>query len=325
MSQSDFVTRGQALVSSGQYQEAVKVCRLGLLGRPTTVEGRVVLGQALLALKRHDEVLAEMRVALELDHSSIAAQALRGEALLRKGDGHGALEVFLALRSQGRADARVTELIAEAERMLGRPPSKVSHPAVGFIAEDTGFGTDHGTKHYPAHLAENALAAEGNPGSGSEYTRPTSLSPPPRKRAPEAQSPFDVLRDATPPPAVLAVGDRSGTVEVDPEVEGLEVRNDDDFGEVVGPPVASGPDPDAVTVQREAMRGLVKKSSRARPAAAGATKPKRASPFKEEVSTVELDDDEMFEVGDTLYPEAKSAKKAPGPGTAVRNAVKMPS
>jgi hypothetical protein len=68
VSQSDFVTRGQALVSSGQYQEAVKVCRLGLLGRPTTVEGRVVLGQALLALKRYDEVLAEMRVALELDH-----------------------------------------------------------------------------------------------------------------------------------------------------------------------------------------------------------------------------------------------------------------
>src|SRR5258708_12356411 len=84
MSQSDFVNRGQALVASGQFQEAVKVCRLGLLGRPTTVEGRVVLGQALLALKRYDEVLAEMRVALELDHTSTAAQLLKGQALLRK-------------------------------------------------------------------------------------------------------------------------------------------------------------------------------------------------------------------------------------------------
>ena len=55
MSQSDFVSRGQALVAAGQFQEAVKVCRLGLLGRPTTVEGRVVLGQALLALKRWRE------------------------------------------------------------------------------------------------------------------------------------------------------------------------------------------------------------------------------------------------------------------------------
>jgi predicted Zn-dependent protease len=332
VSHSDFVTRGQALVSSGQYQEAVKVCRLGLLGRPTTVEGRVVLGQALLALKRHDEVLAEMRVALELDHTSIAAQALRGEALLRKGDGHGALEVFLALRSQGRADARVAELIAEAERMLGRAPSgNVSHPAVDFIAQDpTGFGTDIGTKHYPAHLAENALAGGGGAEGGGEYTRPTSLSPAPKRRSQlDALSPFDVRRDATPPPAVLAVGDRSGTVEVDPDIEGLEVRSDDDLGEVVGPPVATGPDPDAVTMERQAMRGSVKKSSRSgkSSAPAAASKPNRSSLFKEEISTVELDDDEMLEVDDTLYPEPRrmTAKKVPGPGTAVRNAVKMPS
>src|ERR1051325_3348889 len=117
VSQSDFVTRGQALVSSGQYQEAVKVCRLGLLGRPTTVEGRVVLGQALLALKRYDEVLAEMRVALELDHASVPAQVLKAEALLKKGDGHGALEVLAKVRSQGLGDSHVAELIAEAERL----------------------------------------------------------------------------------------------------------------------------------------------------------------------------------------------------------------
>src|SRR5262245_34986482 len=150
VSQSDFVTRGQALVSSGQFQEAVKVCRLGLLGRPTTVEGRVVLGQALLALKRYDEVLAEMRVALELDHSSVAAHALKGEALLRKGDGHGALEVFLALRSQGTADGQVMALLAEAERLVGRSaPAAIGQSAVDFIAQDpSGFGADHGTKHY---------------------------------------------------------------------------------------------------------------------------------------------------------------------------------
>jgi predicted Zn-dependent protease len=323
VSHSDFVTRGQALVSSGQYQEAVKVCRLGLLGRPTTVEGRVVLGQALLALKRYDEVLAEMRVALELDHWSVAAQALKGEALLRKGDGHGALEVFLALRGGGTADARVSELLAEAERLLGRSPPSLSHPAVEFISQDpTAFGADHGTKHYPAHLAENALAGGEGPEAGGEFTRPTTLAPAPR----QPLAPFEVRRDATPPPAVLAVGDKSGTVEVDPETEGLELRGDDDFGPVVGPPVASGGADDAVTRQREAMRGLVKKSSRAaRSSADAAHKPKRGQ-FKEEVSTVELDDEEMIEVNDTPLPEpGRAAKKAPGPGTAVRNAVKLPS
>ena len=103
MSQSDFVTRGQTLIGAGQFQEAVKVCRLGLLGRPTAVDGRVVLGQALLALKRYDEVLAEMRVALELDPDAPAALAIKGEALLRKGDGPGAVEALGALRSRGLA------------------------------------------------------------------------------------------------------------------------------------------------------------------------------------------------------------------------------
>lgn len=330
MSHSDFVTRGQALVSSGQYQEAVKVCRLGLLGRPTTVEGRVVLGQALLALKRYDEVLAEMRVALELDHSSVAAQVLKGEALLRKGDGHGALEVFLALRSGGTADARASELLAEAERMLGRvPQSSVSHGAVDFISQEaTAFGADHGTKNYPAHMLDAVAGDGGGAGGGGEFTRPTSLAPAPRRSEPQPLAPFEARRDATPPPAVLAVGDRSGTVEVDPDVEGLELRGDDDFGPVVGPPVAGGGDDDAFTRQREAMRGLVKKSSsRSGRSADAAKKPKRAAAFKEEVSTVELDDDEMIEVGDTLMPEPRRApsKRSPGPGTAVRNAVGMPS
>src|SRR3954451_8351051 len=121
VSQSDFVTRGQTLVSAGQYQEAVKVCRLGLLGRPTTVEGRVVLGQALLALKRYDEVLAEMRVALELDHTSISAQVLKGEALLRKGDSHTAVELLARLKGLAPADPRIVQLLGEAERSVGRP------------------------------------------------------------------------------------------------------------------------------------------------------------------------------------------------------------
>ena len=107
MSQSDFVTRGQTLVNSGQYQEAVKVCRLGLLGRPTTVDGRVVLGQALLALKRYDEVLAEMRVALELDPDSLGSQLLRAEALLQKGDAQGAFDILQRAQLKAPEDAKI--------------------------------------------------------------------------------------------------------------------------------------------------------------------------------------------------------------------------
>src|SRR5205814_4086261 len=125
-------SRGQALVAAGQFQEAVKVCRLGLLGRPTTIEGRLVLGQALLALKRFDEVLAEMRVALDLDSSSIPAQVLRAEALLRKGDTAPAVEALHKIRQVVPGDPRVMQLLGEAEHGLQSRPS-VTHPSVGFV------------------------------------------------------------------------------------------------------------------------------------------------------------------------------------------------
>jgi len=330
VSQSDFVTRGQALVSSGQYQEAVKVCRLGLLGRPTTVEGRVVLGQALLALKRYDEVLAEMRVALELDHASAPAQALKGEALLRKGDGHGAAEVLGKLRSQGLADSHIAELLAEAERLVGRsPPGNANQLAVGFVSQDD--GVDHGTKNYPAYqVSEPTGDAEGDEDTGGEYTRPTSLAAPgARKRSgPVPAIAPPTLPARTPSPAVLAVGDKSGTVEVDPELESVDLRaGEDDFGELVGPPVARG---GPFNGQHDGARGSVQLSSRAprsSAAAPAAKKPRRAGIFKEEVSTVELEDEEMIEVAEPR-PEARGrgpARKVPGPGTAVRNAVKLPS
>jgi tetratricopeptide (TPR) repeat protein len=331
VSQSDFVTRGQALVSSGQYQEAVKVCRLGLLGRPTTVEGRVVLGQALLALKRYDEVLAEMRVALELDHGSHAAQALKGEAMLRKGDGHGAIEALAQLRSLGVADAHVLELLAEAERLASRsPPGNANRPAVGFPAQDPDeFAAEPGTRNYPAHQVDGPEADAED--SAGEYTRPTSLAAPgARKRSSPGSAPQSP--DVTPPPAVLAVGDRSGTVEVDPELEGFELPGrEDDFGEVVGPPVARR-DADPATGVLEGARSSVSLSTRsprsqAAAVAAVAKKSRRASMFKEEVSTVELGDDEVIELDEPRTSEApsKAGARKPGPGTAVRNAVKMPS
>ena len=232
MSQSDFVTRGQALVSAGQFQEAVKVCRLGLLGRPTTVEGRVVLGQALLALKRFDEVLAEMRVALELDHSSVAAQVLKAEALLRKGDGHGAMDVLQRVRATAPSDPRIAQLIAEGERAVGRPNPAASHPSVGFVGgkANATFSSEESTKHYPHHGGNERTDDDELDDTGGSFTRPTSLQTPKRNPQP----------DATPPPAVLAIGDRSGTVDIDPDLDGVELGNDDDFGELAAPPRGRG-------------------------------------------------------------------------------------
>ncbi|MEO6777642.1 MAG: hypothetical protein ABI467_32240, partial [Kofleriaceae bacterium] len=298
MSQSDFVSRGQALVAAGQFQEAVKVCRLGLLGRPTTVEGRVVLGSALLALKRYDEVLAEMRVALELDHSAVPAHALKAEALLKKGDHQAAADALGEAQKLAPGDPRIQQLLADA-----RGPA-VRSSAVAFV------GTGD-TKHYPNHASGDGSASS-DPENSESFTKPTSLSSPgaPRRTASgmataKPKTP-GLHHDPTPPRSVLAVGDKSGTVEVDPDRDGVELDDDLDFDDLAAPPPA--------TPAPSAGRGAIMKS----------LKDKRPSDRRTPTMDLVVDDD-----SDVLEVENAASRPAAPPGrkgaTAVRNAVQMPS
>jgi tetratricopeptide (TPR) repeat protein len=336
VSQSDFVSRGQALVVAGQFQEAVKVCRLGLLGRPTTVEGRVVLGQALLALKRFDEVLAEMRVALELDQSSVPAQVLRAEALLKKGDTHPAIEALHKARQQAPGDPRILQLLGEAEHGANR--QSVSHPAVNFV----GSGD---TKDYPGH-SSGAGGDYDEARSTEHFTRPTSVSSPGGTRrsskrdavadpdaipAPAARrsSKREAVAEPDPMPTddMLSVGDRSGTVEVDPELEGVELAGDPDFDDVLAAP-PSGAAPAAVG----GSRGSVKSFGGGKPKA-GASK--AGAPFSSKLpapvpslarptptAALDLDDDDVEELAETHSPD--EAPRRPS-RSQVRAAVAMPS
>lgn len=326
MSQSDFVSRGQALVAAGQFQEAVKVCRLGLLGRPTTVEGRVVLGSALLALKRYDEVLAEMRVALELDHTAVPAHALKAEALLKKGDNQAAAEALAEAQRLAPNDPRIQQLLADS-----RGPAARSS-AVAFV------GTGD-TKHYPNHASGDGSAETPDPDSSSEsFTKPTSLSSPgaPRRTSsgmqaakPKTPGPGLLHRDPTPSPLVLAVGDKSGTVEVDPERDGVELDDDLDFDDLAAPPAAT-PAP------KPAQRGAVVKSLKdQKPKPNDKRRPEKRTP----TMNLAIDDDsDVLEVDETASrPSAPAVggliegttRQGPGVrkpgGTAVRNAVQMPS
>ncbi len=329
MSQSDFVTRGQTLVTSGQYQEAVKVCRLGLLGRPTTVDGRIVLGQALLALKRFDEVLAEMRVALELDHTSVAAQILKGEALLKKGDVPAAVDVFNRVRPFAPDDRHLTQLLADAQRAGARPSLSASHPSVGFVGGTGEHTTNESTKHYPNHSAdEEDTQPKDEPGgedTGGTYTRPTSISAPGSKKRSGRQQAMGGGADFMIPASVLAVGDRSGTMEVDPDDDGIEVEDEQDFGVVAAPPRSRARPIQGSPV--DGARGSVKASTRLpgprRSAPSSSSTPGTGrSKQRPEVSSVELDNDDLVEVEETPIPQTKGGRVG---GTAVRNAVKMPS
>ena len=175
----DFVERGRRLCAGAQFQEAVKVCRLGLLANPTEIEGRLVLGTALVALSRYDEVLAEMRVTLELDGNNPRALALKGHALLRKGDALQASDVLARAMAAMPSDPEIRELYGEARRMR-----------------------------------------EGLMGGGQAMTEAPPLAPPPRPGRKSQPAP---VRTAAPDRG-RATGDKSGTIEIDPEIEGVEME-----------------------------------------------------------------------------------------------------
>src|SRR5690349_6475250 len=128
-----------------------------------------------MALSRHDEVLAEMRVALELDNDNPRALALKGEALLRKGDAMQAHDVLARAVSAAPSDTGIRNLYGEARRIreggADAPPPLAPPPRAG-----------------PTSGAWAAASTPGAPRSGA------------------------------------AKGDRSGTIEIDPDIEGVEVE-----------------------------------------------------------------------------------------------------
>jgi tetratricopeptide (TPR) repeat protein len=137
----EFVQRGKVAIVKRQYAEAVKICRLGLLGQPTLLEGRLVLGMALTALKRWDEVLGEMRIALETDPDNALAWLLKGEALVGKRDFVQAQAALERAKALDPSDTKADSLLTHIRR-----------------AQAAGFGNVHAeptnTKEYPARLGE---------------------------------------------------------------------------------------------------------------------------------------------------------------------------
>ena len=112
---SEFVHSGRRLIANRKFQEAVKVCRLGLLKDPACLEGRLVLAQALMSLARYDEVLAEARAALELDPGAPKGTILLGEALFFKGAYAQARDALRQAALLSPQDEKVQRLLSELE------------------------------------------------------------------------------------------------------------------------------------------------------------------------------------------------------------------
>ena len=167
MSQGDFVQRGLLLVERGQFQEAVKTCRLGLLGRPGAIDGRIVLGRALLALGRYDEVLVEMRLAIDAMPSYALAHMLRGEALLGKGDLGAARSSLRLAAGLAPGDPEIVGKARNAE--FATAPSRPHEPPADATGTITGVasggpGAGGGTGATATNTTHYRRAAGSDPG-----------------------------------------------------------------------------------------------------------------------------------------------------------------
>lgn len=77
------LANARELISARRYSEAVRACRRVLLSQPHDVAVRLLLGQALLAMGRHDEVRIEMLALLKRAPEVGAVHRMLGEAYMR--------------------------------------------------------------------------------------------------------------------------------------------------------------------------------------------------------------------------------------------------
>jgi tetratricopeptide (TPR) repeat protein len=89
-----FAQLAEELRRAGALDEAVAVCRHGLLRHPEYVSARVTLGRALLLLGRFDEAGEELEGVLKAAPQNLAAIRALAEIRARQGDRRAALAYY---------------------------------------------------------------------------------------------------------------------------------------------------------------------------------------------------------------------------------------
>ncbi|MCA9581745.1 MAG: tetratricopeptide repeat protein, partial [Myxococcales bacterium] len=118
MQAEDLTVKAKGLIADRRYQDGVKLCRRVLLSRPNHVPIRLLLGVALLALERYDEVQSEMLAVLRTNPREAAAYRLLGEAYLHDGridQARTALEKALEIRPDDEEARRLLDDVSSLQ------------------------------------------------------------------------------------------------------------------------------------------------------------------------------------------------------------------
>lgn len=104
---------------AGQYEEAVRTCRLGLARHPTYLSARVTLGRALIELDALEEAAAELDFVLQAAPENLAAIRGLAEIYHRRRQMPQALEYYRRALALARHDPDLEETVAHLARELG--------------------------------------------------------------------------------------------------------------------------------------------------------------------------------------------------------------
>ena len=111
------------MILERRYQDAVRTCRRELLSRPDKYDVRLILGHALMALTRYDDVRTEMKTLLRSAPEFGAAHRVLGESYLRLKQPDEAAESLRSAIYLDENDSEARALLAELE---GLPPDSMS-------------------------------------------------------------------------------------------------------------------------------------------------------------------------------------------------------
>ena len=123
-----FAQLGEELRRADLLEEAVAVCRAGLVVHPTYHSARVTLGRALLALNRLDDAEAELSMALAAIPGNLSALRALGEIHQRHGRLTEALADFESALAIARNDPDLQEKVAGLARQIEPREAARSQP-----------------------------------------------------------------------------------------------------------------------------------------------------------------------------------------------------
>lgn len=191
---------------SGQTDEAVRICRDGLVRHPGYLSARVTLGRALLDLGQLADARSEFEFVVAEAPENLAAVRGLAEIYHRDGQTTEALTYYQRALALARHDPEIEEIVQQLSRQIG-------------VAQS---GPPGGLSFEEAHQ-ELLSAAERVP------LAPQSAAPPPARNAAEGSTaPFDFDRlvaalgsPAAPPQLEAAVAGRAAPVITLPDVADL--------------------------------------------------------------------------------------------------------